>query len=31
VLAEEAGQFVRFLVENEGAVMAGQLLYELDG
>jgi acetyl-CoA carboxylase biotin carboxyl carrier protein len=31
VLAEEAGQFARFLVENEGAVMAGQLLYELDG
>jgi acetyl-CoA carboxylase biotin carboxyl carrier protein len=30
VLAEEGGRFVKFLVENEDAVMAGQPLYELD-
>jgi acetyl-CoA carboxylase biotin carboxyl carrier protein len=30
VLAEEAGRLVKFLVENEDAVMAGQPLYELD-
>jgi len=30
VLAEEGGRLVKFLVENEGAVMAGQPLYELD-
>jgi len=30
VEAEEAGRIVRFLVENEDAVMAGQPLYEID-
>jgi acetyl-CoA carboxylase biotin carboxyl carrier protein len=30
VLAEEAGRLVKFLVEDEDAVMAGQPLYELD-
>ncbi|HTW25882.1 MAG TPA: acetyl-CoA carboxylase [Acetobacteraceae bacterium] len=30
VAAEEAGKLVRFLVENEDAVMAGQPLYELE-
>jgi acetyl-CoA carboxylase biotin carboxyl carrier protein len=30
VLAEQAGRLIRFLVENEDAVMAGQALYELD-
>jgi biotin carboxyl carrier protein len=29
-LIEEAGRLVKFLVENEDAVMAGQPLYELD-
>ena len=31
VLAEEGGRLVKFLVENEDAIMAGQPLYELDG
>lgn len=31
VVAEEGGRLVRYLVENEDAVMAGQPLYELDG
>jgi acetyl-CoA carboxylase biotin carboxyl carrier protein len=31
VLAEEGGRLVRFLIENEGEVMAGEPLYELDG
>jgi acetyl-CoA carboxylase biotin carboxyl carrier protein len=30
VIAEEAGRIVRFLVENEDAVMAGDPLYELE-
>jgi biotin carboxyl carrier protein len=30
VLAEEAGRLVKFLVENEDAIMAGQPLYELE-
>lgn len=30
VQAEAAGRMVRFLVEDEDAVMAGQPLYELD-
>ena len=30
VLAEEGGRIVRFLVENEAAVMAGEPLYELE-
>ncbi|MCA7120600.1 MAG: biotin carboxyl carrier domain-containing protein [Acidibrevibacterium sp.] len=30
VLAEEAGRISRFLVENEGEVMAGAPLYELE-
>ncbi len=30
VTAELAGQFVRFLVEDADAVMAGQPLYELE-
>jgi acetyl-CoA carboxylase biotin carboxyl carrier protein len=30
VIAEEAGKIVRFLVENEDAVMAGDPLYELE-
>jgi acetyl-CoA carboxylase biotin carboxyl carrier protein len=30
VIAEEGGRLARFLVENEGEVMAGQPLYELD-
>jgi biotin carboxyl carrier protein len=30
VLAEEGGRLVKFLVQNEDAVMAGQPLYELD-
>ncbi|WP_192179079.1 acetyl-CoA carboxylase [Mesorhizobium amorphae] len=29
IQAEEAGQLVRFLVDDEDAVMAGQPLYEL--
>ncbi len=31
VLAVAGGRLVRFLVEDEDAVMAGQPLYELDG
>jgi biotin carboxyl carrier protein len=31
VQAEEGGRLIKFLVENEGAVMAGQPLYELAG
>jgi biotin carboxyl carrier protein len=31
VIAEEGGRLVRFLIENEGEVMAGQPLYELEG
>lgn len=30
VVAEEGGRIVRFLVENEAAVMAGEPLYELE-
>ncbi len=30
VLAEDAGRIVRFLIENEDPVMAGQPLYELE-
>lgn len=30
VTAEEAGKLVRFLVENDEAIMAGQPLYELE-
>jgi acetyl-CoA carboxylase biotin carboxyl carrier protein len=30
VLAEEGGRLVKFLVDDEDAVMAGQPLYELD-
>lgn len=30
VLAEQGGRHIKFLVENEGIVMAGQPLYELD-
>ena len=30
VTAEEAGKSIRFLVDNEDAVMAGQALYELE-
>jgi biotin carboxyl carrier protein len=30
VLAEEGGRLIKFLVENEDTVMAGQPLYELD-
>ena len=30
VLAEEGGRLVKFLVEDEDAVMAGQPLYELE-
>jgi acetyl-CoA carboxylase biotin carboxyl carrier protein len=30
VVAEEAGKILRFLVENEDAVMAGDPLYELE-
>jgi biotin carboxyl carrier protein len=30
VVAEEEGRLIRFLVDNEDAVMAGQPLYELD-
>jgi len=30
VTAEEAGRLVRFLVENEDAVMAGDPLYEIE-
>jgi acetyl-CoA carboxylase biotin carboxyl carrier protein len=30
VEAEEAGRIIRFLVDNEDAVMAGQSLYELE-
>jgi len=30
VAAEEAGRLMRFLIENEGPVMAGQPLYELE-
>lgn len=30
VAAEEAGRFVRFLVDDGDAVMAGQPLYELE-
>jgi biotin carboxyl carrier protein len=31
VVAEEGGRLVKFLIENEGEVMAGQPLYELEG
>ncbi len=31
VVAEEAGRLVRFLVENEEPIMAGQALAEIDG
>jgi acetyl-CoA carboxylase biotin carboxyl carrier protein len=31
VLAEQGGRLIRFLVENDAAIMAGQPLYELDG
>ncbi|MGI4764909.1 MAG: acetyl-CoA carboxylase [Janthinobacterium lividum] len=31
VTAETAGRLVRFLVENEDPIMAGQPLYELEG
>ena len=31
VVAEEGGRLVNFLIENEGEVMAGQPLYELEG
>jgi len=30
VEAEEGGRLIRFLVENEDAVMAGQPLYEIE-
>jgi biotin carboxyl carrier protein len=30
VLAEAAGTFVAYLIDNEDAVMAGQPLYEMD-
>jgi acetyl-CoA carboxylase biotin carboxyl carrier protein len=30
VTAEEAGRIKRFLVDNEGDIMAGQPLYELE-
>ena len=30
VRAEEGGQLVKFLVDDQDAVMAGQALYELD-
>ena len=30
VIAEAAGRLVRFLVENEDPVMAGQALYEIE-
>jgi biotin carboxyl carrier protein len=30
VLAEEGGRLVKFLVDDEDAIMAGQPLYELD-
>jgi biotin carboxyl carrier protein len=30
VIAEDAGRALKFLVENEDAVMAGQPLYEID-
>jgi acetyl-CoA carboxylase biotin carboxyl carrier protein len=30
VAAEEAGRIVRFFVENEDAVMAGEPLYEIE-
>ena len=30
VLAEETGRIVRFLIENEDPVMAGQPLYEIE-
>ena len=30
VLAEQAGTLLRFLVDDDDAVMAGQPLYELD-
>lgn len=30
VLAEEAGRMVKFLLDNEDAVMAGQPLYEIE-
>jgi acetyl-CoA carboxylase biotin carboxyl carrier protein len=30
VVAEEGGRLARFLVDNEGEVMAGQPLYELE-
>ncbi len=31
VTADTAGKLVRFLIENEDPVMAGQPLYELEG
>ena len=31
VVAEEAGRLVRFLVDNEEPIMAGQALAEIDG
>jgi acetyl-CoA carboxylase biotin carboxyl carrier protein len=31
VIAEEAGRVVKFVVENEEAIMAGQPLLEIDG
>jgi acetyl-CoA carboxylase biotin carboxyl carrier protein len=31
VVAEEAGRVLKFLVENEEAIMAGQPLLEIDG
>jgi acetyl-CoA carboxylase biotin carboxyl carrier protein len=31
VVAEEAGRLVRFVVENEEPIMAGQALAEIDG
>jgi acetyl-CoA carboxylase biotin carboxyl carrier protein len=30
VVAEDAGRIVRFLVENEDAIMAGDPIYELE-
>jgi acetyl-CoA carboxylase biotin carboxyl carrier protein len=31
VIAEESGKLVKFLLENEDPVMAGQPLYEIEG
>lgn len=31
VVAEEAGRLIRFLVENDEPIMAGQALAEIDG